>query len=68
MILLSKEAKHLEVYRDGSLKLMMMDGMELTVSKGASAEAWFTSGTEQLEALDMEKDSSPPKKQKKVRA
>jgi hypothetical protein len=68
MILLSKEAKHLEVFRDGSLQLMMLDGKELTVSKGGSAEAWFTSGTEQLESLETEKDSVSPKRQKKVRA
>jgi len=68
MILLSQEAKDLEVFRDGSLKLTMLDGKELTVSKDGSAEAWFTSGTERLQSLEADKDSDSGKRQKKVRA
>lgn len=56
LLLLNKEAKYLEVFRDGSLKLAMADGRTLTVSKAGTAETWFASGTEHLQELQPAKE------------
>jgi hypothetical protein len=58
MLLLNSEAKYLEVFRDGSLKLAMSDGKTLTVTKSGTAEAWFASGAEHLQGLEQITESS----------
>jgi hypothetical protein len=66
LVLLNKEAKYLEVFRDGSLKLVMDDGKALSVSKDGTSEAWFANGTERLAELPAE--TPTPKQKPTVRA
>lgn len=60
LVLINKEANYLDIYRDGSLKLTMCDGRTLSVNKDGGTDAWFTSGAEKLEAVEV--TETPPKR------
>lgn len=65
LVLLDKEADFLEVFRDGSLKLVMASKSILGVSKEGPSDAWFASGTEAL--TELEDSAEEPKKRRRAR-
>jgi hypothetical protein len=51
LTLLSQSAKHLDIFKNGNLKLTMSDATTIGIRKQGNAGSWFTTELEELQEL-----------------